>query len=649
MNVSYNNKKILSYFLLLLIFVTHETSLAQGQYVEGELIIKLKSKLSSSGFINHSFAGKLSQKGIAVKTSFNKMQMHLLKLPKEQSLNQVMSELSADPEVEFVEPNYILRKADEATSRIQPLSYQQMISTVSNLANGHYTQSRLAVGVDEAWGEMAATVSTRPLVAVIDTGVDYNHTVFVQSNAMWKNSEEIPNNGIDDDHNGYIDDVYGWNFFANNKHPWDDEGHGTHVSGIVVGLGIDIYEQPPRESEFQIMALKFLGADGSGDSASAIQAINYAISKGARIINASWGGDAYSRSLHEAFTRAYEQGIFIVTAAGNAGSNNDNIPIYPSGLPIPGLISVAAANSWDRLASFSNYGVQSVHLAAAGVSVGSLYPNNLYGYSSGTSMAAPFIAGVGALLLRESPQLSGFQLKELILNSVEATEAYSQKLYTSGRVNVLSALRASKAMINAQSIIPGYTPATPARAIASTGNAFSDGAAGGVGGGCGSIQIVRSFMQNQPGTASSHNDTPWGNPQALPVIILMFLPLLFWMFLRRTSSQQSTAEISEFDLRFTQRINVFEQILVKTPNGQFKAHLKNISKGGLAFVVEGKQIQVDEAVSFVFINQNNHEEVEISGRIVWTDDKAMMAGVQFNQLSSYIQSFLLRSYSVPSR
>lgn len=635
MDVSYI--RAIKHILYTLIILMQWSAFSKSNFVEGELIIKLKSKISGIPGGSKNTLGKLSQKGISVKASFGKMQMHLLKLPKGQNLDQTMSEIAEDSDIEFVEPNYIVRKVDEPTSQIHPLSYEQMLSSITSSSNGSYTQSRLVTGVDDAWSEMSTTAPTKPLVAVIDTGIDYNHTILVQSNAIWTNSGEIANNGVDDDGNGYVDDVYGWNFFSNNKQPWDDEGHGTHCAGIVVGLGMDIYNQHVSESKFQVMALKFLGSDGSGDSASAIQAIDYAINKNVRVINASWGGDVYSRSLHEAFTRAYQHGIFIVTAAGNAGSDNDTTPIYPASLPIPGLISVAAANSWDRLASFSNFGVQTVHIAAPGVSIGSIYPRDLFGYSSGTSMAAPFIAGVGALLLRESPQLSGYQLKELIMGSAATSEAYSQKIYTSGRVNVLEALRASKNMVGAQSIIPSYQPVTPARALASE-DSGSDSGGGGGAGGCGTVQALRALSQNR-GLGGGG-----GNSNTLPVLILMMLPMVLWALLRQNSKHQSAAEVSEFDMRFTKRVSVSDKVLVKTKQGDFEADLKNISKGGLAFNLNGTQVNVNESVKFVFTSKDGKEQIEVAGRIVWTDEKAS-AGVQFHELNNYIQNFLLRSYA----
>jgi subtilisin family serine protease len=600
-------------------------------YVEGELIIKTKSKMMPQ--VQKGFFGKMSGRGIKLKSTFSKLQMHQFKIAPGQDLRAVMKELEQDPDIEFVEPNYIIRKTEDANSSIQPMSYEQMMASVSTMSNGSYSQSSALVGVNDAWAEATQTSTLRPTVAVLDTGVDYNHNVFTQSNAIWGNSGEVPDNGIDDDGNGYVDDMHGWNFFANHNKPWDDDGHGTHVSGIVVGLSIDIFENPIRQSNVRVMPLKFLGADGSGDTANAVRAIDYAIANGANVINASWGGTSYSRSLHEAFSRAYAAGLFIVTAAGNFGTNNDSSPIYPANLNLPGLVSVAASNSWDNLASFSNFGVKSVHIAAPGVTIGSTYPQNLFGYSSGTSMAAPFIAGVGALLIRESPHLTGYQIRELILNSAKASVAFSQKIYTSGRVSVIDALRAAKNISEAQSFMPAYNFAVPERAIASE-QSGSSSSGGSVGGGCGTIGAVRAFGEGGgtfPGLS------------AIPILLFMMLPVVLWVLLRQGAKEVS-AQVTVFDLRFAKRVDVSDRVLVKTRQGNFEASLKNISKGGLAFTFNGKRVDVDEQVSFVFTSRDGKEQIEVAGRIVWTDEKAV-AGVQFHMLSKYVQSFLLRSYA----
>ena len=401
----------------------------------------------------------------------------------------------------------------------------------------------------------------------------------------------------------------------------------------VYGLTTDIFDNPVLESKVKILPLKFLGADGSGDTADAVRAIDYAIASGAKVINASWGGSSYSRALHEAFSRAYEKGILIVTAAGNSGANNDSSPIYPANLNIPGLISVAASTNWDGLASFSDYGVQTVHIAAPGVTISSTYPNNRYGYSSGTSMAAPFISGVAALLLRESPQLSGYQIKETILNSAKSSVAFSQKIYTSGRVNVLDAMRAVKNLVGTESFLPSYTFSVPDRAIASDGSSSSPGHSSS-NGGCGTLGVIKTL-------GGSNGDGPGAN--SIPVIVLFMLPLVLWALLR-TGQNHHHVEFTEFELRFAKRVDVSDSVIVKTHQGNFTASLKNISKGGMAFSFNGKSVGINEQVSFVFTSRDNNEQIEVAGKIIWTDNQTM-AGVQFQILSKYVQGFLLRTYA----
>jgi Tfp pilus assembly protein PilZ len=624
-------KLIQLFFLLTLAIDLHVHAQGHAQeYVEGELIVKTKTKMLPQ--VQKGFMGKMSNKGMTLKATFNKLQMHQMKLAPGKDLKATIRELQQDPDVEFAEPNYILRKSEIPSTAIQPMSYEEMVGTVAALSNGSYSQSGAQVGVNDAWGEMSVDSSDVPIVAVLDTGVDYNHNVFTQSHGLWNNPDELPDNGLDDDGNGYVDDIMGWNFFSGHNKPWDDDGHGSHVSGIIVGTSIDIYESPIRQAKVQVMPLKFLGADGSGDTADAVRGIDYAITKGARVINASWGGASYSRALHEAFGRAYASGLFIVTAAGNFGTNNDSSPIYPANLTLPGLISVAASNNWDGLASFSNFGVQTVHIAAPGVTIGSTYPRNLYGYSSGTSMAAPFVAGVGAMLLREAPKLTGFQIKELILNTAKASVNFSQKIYTSGRVSFIDALRAAKKIAGSEGLLPTYSMGTPERAIASEGGGGSEESSSGVAG-CGTVSMVKAFY---------NGDGPSG-ADAIPILILFMLPLVLWALLRRGSEHQA-AEVSAFDLRFAKRLDVADTVLVKTRQGNFEASLKNISKGGLAFAFQGKRVDVDEQVCFVFSSKDGKEQVEVAGRIVWTNE-ASIAGVQFHMVSRYVQNFLLRSYA----
>lgn len=604
------------------------------EFVPGELIIKTKSKVLPG--VRGGVLGKISAKGISFKASFGRMQMHHLKLASGQNLDQVMQELRQDPEIEFVEPNYILRKSDLSGEPIQPLSYEQMVASLATSGSGSYTQTFAPVEVTEAWAEANRDSSIAPIVAVLDSGVDYRHKVFTQSGGLWINQKEIAGNGVDDDRNGFIDDVNGWNFYANNNSPLDDDGHGTHVAGIVVGLSTDIFSDPISAAKVRVMPLKFLGADGSGDTASAVRAVDYAIMNGARVINASWGGGSYSRSLHEAFSRAYSNGLLLVAASGNFGTNNDQSPIYPASLEIPGLIAVAASTSYDTLASFSNFGPISVHLAAPGVAISSTYPNNTFGYSSGTSMAAPFIAGLAAMLLREAPNLSGYQLKDLLVHSVDTSVSFSGKIYAPGRVNALKAMRSTKGLQNTASVVPAYTPTTPSRALASESSGSSGG--GGSGGGCGTISAINGLRNGGPGAGSGST--------AVVVILLMMLPLVVWALLRR-GLKQGEAAVSAFDMRFAKRVDVSDKVIVKTRTTSFEADMKNISKGGLAFTFTEKKIEVNESVTFVFTSRDGKETMEVVGRIVWTNDKTM-AGVQFNSLNDYMQNFFLRTYATSS-
>ena len=650
--------RIFSFVLLLIlnvfaqfVFAQTSSSIPSSEYRQGEIIIKTKSHLSpatTKGIIKKGqggLFGKLADRGISLKGSFNKLRMHQLKLSSGQDLKKTIQDLEQDPEVEYAEPNYILRKSeidsDESpTSVIQSLSYDEVISNLQILSNGSYSQTGAQqIDMNDAWVEMNPDSTVIPVVAIMDTGIDYNHNVITQSHALWTNEHEISGNGIDDDNNGYIDDIHGWNFFAGSNKPWDDDGHGTHVAGIVIGASIDIYQNPIETSKIQVMPLKFLGADGSGDTADAVRAIDYAITMGARIINASWGGTSYSRSLHEALSRAYGSGLFIATAAGNAGNNNDSTPIYPSSLSIPGLISVAATNIFDQLASFSNFGTKTVHVAAPGVTIASTFPRNLYGFSSGTSMATPLVAGIGGLILREAPLLTGYQLKEIILETVDTVPNLSQKISSGGRVNVAAAVRAAKNVAQAQGYLPNYTMSAPERGLASESNSNS-GSSGGSGGGCGTVSVIKAF-----GDSSSDDNSPWsgGSSRFLPILMMMMVPVVFWILLR-AGKGSVTAEVNAFDMRFAKRIDVSDKILVKTRQGTFEANLKNISKGGLAFAFQGKRVTVDEQVSFIFSSKDGNEQVEVAGRIVWTDDKAV-AGVQFHMLNNYVQGFLMRTYT----
>ncbi len=270
--------------------------------------------------------------------------------------------------------------------------------------------------------------SSSVVVAVIDTGVDYTH-VDLASN-IWTNSREIAGNGIDDDLNGYTDDVRGWNFVSENNNPMDDNGHGTHVAGTIGAVGNNGIGVSGVAWSVKVMALKFMDSTGSGMLSDAVAAIDYARANGAKIINASWGGGGFSSALQSAITRFQNAGGIFVAAAGNEGANNASTASYPANYA--NVISVAASTSTDTLASFSNYGTN-VDIAAPGQNILSTIPGNRYASYSGTSMASPHVAGALALLWGQAPSLSATQLVNLVMSNTDAVLTNRTQF---GRLNV---------------------------------------------------------------------------------------------------------------------------------------------------------------------------------------------------------------------
>ncbi len=425
------------YSLASIFAISNATAQVGGQQaVAGEYIVKIKSRAGASTNNRLSVGMKLVSKmgnGIQIKEAFWGSQMLHIK----SNNPDVIESLKSNPEIEFVEPNYILS--------VNPVDIQPF--GVAPSGSDSYDQSNAQVQVTESWSvEKPYNQGSKTIVAVIDTGLDSTHGLFADSNGIWKNMAEINGlPGVDDDGNGYVDDFSGWNYVAGNNRPIDDDDHGTHVAGIILGVGQDILASPVRESKVVIMPLKFLDSHGSGSTANAVSAMYYAVNMGARVINNSWGGSAYSRSLHDAYTYAYAHGVVIATAAGNSSANNDATPMYPANLDTPNNISVAATTDADKKASFSNYG-SNVQVAAPGVAIISSVPGTgclapgCYQMMSGTSMASPFVAGLAALVIREAPQLSAYQVRGIIMSSVNTFSDLNGKIATGGRVNALKAI-----------------------------------------------------------------------------------------------------------------------------------------------------------------------------------------------------------------
>ncbi|MEX0992434.1 MAG: S8 family peptidase [Solirubrobacterales bacterium] len=343
-------------------------------------------------------------------------------------------QLSNDPDVEYVEPNYVIR----ATIVPNDDSFDEQWG----MRNTGQLDGTFGADIDatRAWNlSTGAGVS----VAVVDTGIDYNHPDL--DGNIWQNPAD-PENGSDDDNNGFVDDTRGADLVDDDSDPSDDAGHGTHVAGIIGAEGNNGFGVAGVNWNVKLMALKFLDSNGEGNTADAASAIDYAVDHGARVINASWGGPAFSQTLYSSVKRAADRGVLFVAAAGNEGENADYSPDYPAAFDLPNVISVAASDRTDTILPYSNYGSQVVDLAAPGDDIYSTVPEDTdpAGYTSfsGTSMAAPAVAGTAALYLSHFSGSTTDQARSAILNSADRLPSMAGKTATGGRLDAASAVGA---------------------------------------------------------------------------------------------------------------------------------------------------------------------------------------------------------------
>jgi subtilisin family serine protease len=361
-------------------------------------------------------------------------------------------ELARQRVVDYVEPNYVLHASRLPNDR--GFGEQWGLRNV-----GQYGGKPGAdVHASDAWD---VTTGAGVTVAVVDTGVDYNHPDLGPN--VWTNPSD-PKNGVDDDGDGFVDDVHGADFINEDSDPNDDAGHGTHVAGIVGARGNNGVGVTGVNWDAKIMALKFLDGNGEGNTGDAANAIDYAVSHGARVINASWGGPAFSQALFQAVKRAGDKGVLFVAAAGNDGENADTTPDFPAAFELANVISVAASDRNDKLLDFSNYGAHSVDLAAPGDDIYSTVPtiSDESGYESfsGTSMATPFVSGAAALYLSRAPQSTADQVKAALLQNVDQSPSFAGKVASGGRLDIARALGAV-APAPATSPEPDKTAPTP--------------------------------------------------------------------------------------------------------------------------------------------------------------------------------------------
>ncbi len=341
----------------------------------------------------------------------------------------------SDTSVLYAEPNYRMYLEE------QVIPNDTSFSSTWGLHNTGQSGGTIDADIDapEAWS--ITTGSSSVVVAVLDTGVDYTHPDLAAN--IWSNAGEIAGNGIDDDGNGYVDDIRGWDFVNNDNNPMDDHSHGTHVAGTIAAVGNNGIGVAGIAWNARIMPLKVGDASGSVNSGRVVAALDYAIRMGASVSNNSYG-DVYSSALYDAIAAAGDAGHIYVASANNNGADNDVLPTnHPSSYDLPNIVAVAATDHNDNRPSWSNYGATTVDLGAPGASIYSTWLGGGYGNKSGTSMAAPHVTGTVALVQSVRPDWSYSQVISAILTTVDPVASMAGKTVSGGRLNAAGAVAAA--------------------------------------------------------------------------------------------------------------------------------------------------------------------------------------------------------------
>ncbi|MGE5113850.1 MAG: FG-GAP-like repeat-containing protein [Acidobacteriaceae bacterium] len=420
----------------------------EKKFADRELLVKFRA-----GRLPHSNAVHAALGGRALREFATVRGLQLVKLTPGRSVQAAAAEYRANPEVEYAEPNYVVKLLGTPND---PFFSQQW--ALSN-PGGTHAIAGADIEALNAWS--LTTGSSNIVVATLDTGVDYLHPDLAAN--IFSNPADCNNNGLDDDGDGYVDDCHGINTYDHTSDPMDDFGHGTHVAGIIGATGNNGLGVTGVNWNIQILPCKFLNSTGYGTIAGAIECLNYIKTlkdRGVNIVatNNSWGGLDYSQALGDAIAAQRDDGILFVAAAGNEFSNNDFLMAFPADAPFSNVISVASSTNQDRFSDFTNTGPHSVHLAAPGDQILSTLPSGTYGVASGTSMAAPYVTGVIALLKAQDPSRDWKKLKNLILSGGDSVAALAQTI-TGRRLNAYGSMTCGSTPVYAR-LRPSALPAS---------------------------------------------------------------------------------------------------------------------------------------------------------------------------------------------
>jgi subtilisin family serine protease len=445
-----------------------------------------------------------------------------------QPVAQLVRELSADPDVEYAEPNYIVETQASATPN------DPMFSLLWGLQNTGQNGGLPNADVDVVPAWSVTTGARSAVVGVVDTGIDYNHPDLKPN--VWSAPAAFTIQFGPNDKITCAAGTHGYDAITNTCNPMDQNGHGTHVSGIIGATGNNRAGVTGVNWAVSMMGLRFMDASGKGTVANAIRVIQFAIlakaalpnSAGVRVLSNSWGGSGNSQALLDAINQANSAGILFVAAAGNDAVNLDATPSYPGAYRAVNVISVAATDNNDALASFSSFGSATVDLGAPGVNIASTYPNSGYASMSGTSMATPHVAGAAALVLAACSSLDTSTLRATLVGNVDALGALAAKTVSGGRLNVYKAVTAcatgsATPLTTASSpVAPAFTLSAPAELAMTTGGPSATAAItpSGIGGFTNSIGLSITGLPGGLSASITPASVTPGNPATLKVTAL---------------------------------------------------------------------------------------------------------------------------------
>lgn len=413
------------------------------RFASRQILLKLKSNYVTDRdrIINQAFPWRIQIDSLA---SHDPGGPYLITLPGEISIEQALSRASMEIRIEYAEPNYPIYAADTVPN--DPF-FEFMWQLRNNPQNDYVGKKGADIGAVRAWD--ITTGSSDVVVAVLDTGMELTHPDLAAN--AWINTKEVPNNGLDDDKNGFVDDINGWNFLNDSNQLFETPAvdyHGTHVAGIIGAVGNNKRGTTGVAWRVKLMALKVLDGHGNkGVIANSVRAINYIISQkragvNVRVINASWVNEEESHAVRDAIEAAGREGIVFVCAAGNDAKDLDRNPTYPAAQSggLDCVISVAASDGFDGLQPYSNYGRKTISVAAPGNYILGLGVGDKYDHQSGTSMATAHVSGIAVLMVSHDPVLTPAQIKHRIISTAEPIASLSACCVGVGRANAYNAL-----------------------------------------------------------------------------------------------------------------------------------------------------------------------------------------------------------------